>query len=222
MDDFDMFTSKPSTAQENDLFQLTNTDDIQNNQNEDPSRSIENNFNNTASFPSDDVLDASSSLVNQPSLNPISPQVEEIFTNETTSQKPEQPSYNMFSNEDLSPVQIFNRKHEQEIAAKDAEEIQKIEELRQQARQQLDLWYSERHKQIEKKRQTTKIEENRLHKEALETSAKESCDWSKIIRLADFNDGKQLSQSKRDITRMKTCIFNAKRVSDGKKLANGN
>ncbi|CAF1523494.1 unnamed protein product [Rotaria magnacalcarata] len=219
MDDFDMFTSKPSTTQENDLFQLTNTDDIKNNQNEDPSHLIENNFNNTASFSFDDEIDAPSSLVNQPPLNSISPQVEEIFTNETTSQKPEdQPSYNMFSNEDLSPMQILNKKREQEIAAKDAEEIQKIEELRQQARQQLDLWYSERHKQMEQKRRTMKTEENRLYKEALETSAKESCDWSKIIRLADFNDGKQLSQSKRDITRMKTCIFNAKRVSDGKKI----
>lgn len=42
MDESDMFTTKPSTTQENDLFQLTNTDDMQNNQNEDPSRLIEN------------------------------------------------------------------------------------------------------------------------------------------------------------------------------------
>lgn len=130
--------------------------------------------------------------------------------------------YNMFANEDLSPMQIFSKKREQEIAAKDAEENQKIEELRKQARQDLDRWYTERQKQMEQKWQTMKIEENHLHKEALETSAKESCDWSKIIRLADFNDGKQYSQAKRDITRMKACIFNAKRASDGKKSANGN
>ncbi len=127
----------------------------------------------------------------------------------------------MFSNEELSPLHAINKKREQEIAAKDAEENTKIEQLRQQAKTDLERWYNERQRQMEQKRQIMKNEENELNARASEKSSKESCDWSKVIRLADFTDGTQLSKSKRDLTRMKSCIFTARRLSEKKKLANG-
>ncbi|CAF1566329.1 unnamed protein product [Rotaria sp. Silwood1] len=87
--------------------------------------------------------------------------------------------------------------------------------------QQSEYWYNERHKQIEQKQQIIKIEENNLRTFGLEKSTKTSCDWSKVINLLDFTDEKQYSKSKQDLTRMKSCIFNAKRISDSKKLENG-
>ncbi|CAF2725831.1 unnamed protein product [Rotaria sp. Silwood2] len=133
----------------------------------------------------------------------------------------DQSSWNMFSNEVVSPIQAVYKKREQEIAAKDAEENRKIDELRKQAQNDLEHWYNERNKQMEQKRQTMKIEEDNLRTHALEKTTKTSCDWSKVISLLDFTDGKQFSKSKRDLTRMKSCIFNAKRISESKKLENG-
>jgi len=75
---------------------------------------------------------------------------------------------------------------------------------------------------MEQKLQTMKNQENDLYKKTSGRSSKGSCDWSKVIRLIDFADGKQSTKSKRDLTRMKTCIFNAKRFDDMKKLSNGN
>ena len=68
----------------------------------------------------------------------------------------------MFVNEELSPLYAINKKREQEIAAKDAEENAKIEQLRQQAKADLERWYNERQRQMETKRQTMKNEENDL------------------------------------------------------------
>ncbi|CAF1183461.1 unnamed protein product [Rotaria sp. Silwood1] len=97
----------------------------------------------------------------------------------------------------------MQKKREQELATKDAEENQKINELRKQGQNDLEHWYNERHKQIEQKRQIIKIEENNL-----------------LINLLDFTDEKQYSKSKQDLTRMKSCIFTGKRISDSKKLEN--
>jgi hypothetical protein len=125
-------------------------------------------------------------------------------------------SFDMFSNEQYSPLQAIIKKREEEIAAKDVEEKKKIEKLRQEAKSDLENWYNDRQRQMEQKRQTMKKEENDMHTKALEKSSKEACDWSKVIRLLDFTDGTQLTKSKRDLTRMKTCIFNAKRINDKK------
>jgi len=127
----------------------------------------------------------------------------------------------MFPNEKLSPLEVINKKREEEIAAKDAEENRKIEELRQQAKKDLENWYNERQRQMDKKLQTMKNEDNDLYIKALEKSSKESCDWSKVIRLLDFTDGKQSTRSNRDLTRMKECMFNAKRINDKKILSHG-
>ncbi len=127
----------------------------------------------------------------------------------------------MFTNIDTSPLQAVIKKREEEIAAKDAEENRKIEELRQQAKTDLERWYKDRERQLEENRQTMKNNENDLRSKSLEKSSKELCDWSKVIRFLEFTDGTQVSKAKRDVTRMKSCMLTAKRINDNKKLANG-
>ena len=75
---------------------------------------------------------------------------------------------------------------------------------------------------MEQKIQRNRTEENDPNKRNSDSSSKQSCDWSKVVRLIDFTDGKQLTRSKRDLTRMKESIFNAKRVIEKEKVANGN
>ncbi len=128
----------------------------------------------------------------------------------------------MFANEELSPLTAINKRREEEIAAKDAEENRRIEILRQQAKTDLENWHHERQRQLEQKLQTIRNEDDLYRKFSSEKSSKEFCDWSKVIRLLDLTDGRQLTTSKRDLTRMKECMLNAKRFNEKKKLANGN
>jgi len=129
-------------------------------------------------------------------------------------------SDNMFSNNDTSPLQAIHKRREEEIAAKDVEENRKIEELRQQAKTDIENWYNERQRQMEQRRQM-KTNEYDLNTRSSENNSKILCNWSDVIRLINFTDGKQVTKSKRDLTRMKACIFNAQRINEKKKLLNG-
>lgn len=133
-----------------------------------------------------------------------------------------QSAFYVFSTDYNSPLQVFERKRQEEIAAKDAVEKTKIEELRKQAKADLENWENERRRQIEHKKKTMREEDTNLRAIDAGQSSAESCDWSKVIRLVDFTDGKQSSKSKRDLTRMKACILTARRISESKKLSNGN
>ena len=118
-------------------------------------------------------------------------------------------------------MQAFQARRQQEIAEKDAEEKLKIDEIRQQAKADLERWYKERQMQLERNRQTMKQDEDALRTSALEKSDRGSCDWSKIVCLLDFSPGTQMSKGKRDVTRMKSCLMQAKRDRETKKPANG-
>ena len=121
------------------------------------------------------------------------------------------------STENLSSLQIFNSRRQEEIAKKDVEEKQKIEELRQKAKDDIERWYQDRRMRMEQKRQTMKRDEDYLRLKALEKSDKDSCDWAKVIRLLEFSQGSQLSKSRRDLNRMKSSMINAKRHKDNQK-----
>ena len=123
--------------------------------------------------------------------------------------------------EDSSPLQAFNARRQQQIAEKDAEEQRKIDELRKQAKNDLDRWYQDRHMHMEQQRQTIKTEEEVFRTKALEQSDRNSCDWSKVIRLLDFSQGSQLSKSKRDLNRMKSTIMRATRDKINRTSENG-
>ena len=121
----------------------------------------------------------------------------------------------------VNPVQAFQARRQQEIAEKDADEKLKNDEIRQSAKADLERWYKERQMQMERNRQTMKQDEDALRTSALEKSDRGACDWGKIVRFLDFSPGTQMSKGKRDITRMKTCLMQAKRDRETKKSANG-
>lgn len=128
-------------------------------------------------------------------------------------------SYDIFAHETWTPVQAVLKKREEEIAAKDAEESQKISILREQAKSDLENWHRERTRRLDQ--QHSNLRSAQDHSPS-ESSSKSLCDWSKVMRFIDLTDGKQTSKSKRDLTRMKECIFNAKRTAEKKELNNGN
>ncbi len=138
------------------------------------------------------------------------------------SPSPSPTNINQFnSTDDLSPVQAFHIRRQQEIAEIDAKEKQKIEELRQQGKKELERWYEDRRVRMEQKRQSIKNDEGVTVTQALEKSDKNTCDWAKVIRFLDFSQGTQVTKQKRDINRMRAVIIQAKRDRDGKKTENG-
>jgi hypothetical protein len=130
-------------------------------------------------------------------------------------------SIGTYSTEDSSPLQAFNVRRQQEIAEKDAEERRKIEDLRQQAKRDLERWYQDRNLHMEHKRQAIKNEEDVFRTKALEQSDKNSCDWSKVVRLLEFSQASQFSKGKRDLNRMKTSILQATRDKVKRTSENG-
>jgi hypothetical protein len=100
-------------------------------------------------------------------------------------------------------------------------EKQKIEELRQQGKKELERWYEERRTHIEQKRQSTRHEEDKTVTQALEKSDKTACDWAKVIRFLEFSQGSQITKQKRDLNRMRAVIIQAKRDKDNRISTNG-
>lgn len=131
------------------------------------------------------------------------------------------PKFSSSSN-NLSALEEFNQRLQQEIAEFDVLEKQKIEELRQQGKRDLERWYEDRRLQMEQKRQAMKSEQDSSLNEALKKSDKQSCDWGKVIRFLDFSQGTQLTKQKRDLNRMRAVIVQAKRDRDNLTSQNGN
>lgn len=125
------------------------------------------------------------------------------------------------STENLSRLQAFNARRQQEIAEMEVIEKQKIEELRQQGKKELERWYEDRRRQMEQKRQSMKQEQDVSLTKALEKSDKETCDWAKVIRFLEFSQGTQVTKQKRDINRMRAVIIQAKRDKEARKSENG-
>ena len=110
-----------------------------------------------------------------------------------------------------SPIEQFNVRHQQQLAEKDAAEKRKIDELRNQAKTDLDRWYQERRMHMEQKLQSMKDEEEVFRTKALQKSDNSSCDWAKVVRLLEFSQGAQATKNKRDVNRMKSIILQATR-----------
>lgn len=125
------------------------------------------------------------------------------------------------SEENLSVLEAFNKRRQQEINEKGEEERQKIEALRQQGKRELDRWYQDRKTFMEQNRRVINNAEDELRTKALEKSDKDNCDWPKVIRFLEFSTGTQLSKAKRDLTRMKTSMLNARNDKVKQKAANG-
>ncbi|CAF0928418.1 unnamed protein product [Didymodactylos carnosus] len=116
------------------------------------------------------------------------------------------------------PTISFDQKRQLEIAEKDAEEQRKTNELKQQAKQDLNQWYNERQKRLEEKRKQMKNDEEILRTKAQEKSVKQTCNWDKVLQYIDFSPTSGLTKSKRDLSRMKTILLNVKQTP---KMSNG-
>ncbi|CAF3685699.1 unnamed protein product [Rotaria sp. Silwood1] len=206
-----------------------------------PSNINELNTSSTNKLPSttdDDLFNDTTitdGFYNEPATNDV------LYNDQSTLQSEETSSYDMFSQpvsssvpvdtdifttgisseENLSALEAFNKRRQQEINEKDEEERKKIDTLRQQAKNDLERWYQERKLHMEKNRLTIQNAEDDLRTKSLEKSDKNICDWGKVLRFIEVNQGTQLSKGKRDLSRMKACIFQAKRENEKRISTNG-
>ncbi|CAF0856377.1 unnamed protein product [Rotaria sordida] len=207
-----------------------------------PTNNFPSTTNDFLDVPTNNLSSTTNDVFDNVTNNLPSPTNDDLYNDTTTLQSEETTSsYDMFSQpvptptpidtntfttgissqEKLSALEAFNNRRQREIAEKDVEEKQKIEALRQQAKGDLERWYRERKSHMEQNRLTMKNAEDALRTTSLEKSDKNSCDWSKVLRFVELSQGTQLSKGKRDLTRMKTIILNAKRDNDKRISANG-
>lgn len=118
-----------------------------------------------------------------------------------------------FQENNLSRVAMIHKKIAEDLATKEAEENKRKESLRQQAKRELELWYTERERQMERNRTTMKDEEQLRLNAALEKSDNRVCDWQKVIRMLEFSGGTAVKPRK-DLSRMKAVLLNAARHSE--------
>ncbi|CAF1241543.1 unnamed protein product [Rotaria magnacalcarata] len=227
----------------------TNTESLNtfsNDQSTDPSWLVDDNLNNTITTTSSEMQSFDDGVLtnahNSYLANSFSPITDDTHTDNTPAfQSDETSSYDMFSppipatpsmsinmfttgttsQENLSALEAFNRRRQQEIAEKDVEENSKIQELREQAKQDIERWYNNRKMKMKENRQMIDHAEDELRTVASQKSDKNQCDWAKLIRFLELNPGTQLSKAKRDLSRMKTSIINAKRDNDKRQTATG-
>ncbi|CAF1095669.1 unnamed protein product, partial [Didymodactylos carnosus] len=134
------------------------------------------------------------------------------------------PNYEQFDEDESASISFssltitMDEKRRSEIAEKDAKEEKQINELKQQAKNDLNQWYNERKKRTDEKRKQIKNDEEILRAKAGEKSVKQSCDWEKVLQLVDFSPSSSITKSKRDLSRMKSIMLNAKQST---KMPNG-
>ena len=100
------------------------------------------------------------------------------------------------------------------ISKKDAEEETKREEMRQQARKELDDFYRQRTEQLERTKGENRtnnrtFEDDMLnHGKYSRTSNGKVNDWDKIASLCDFNP--KTNRSQKDLTRYRSVLLQLK------------
>merc|ERR1719430_247805 len=102
----------------------------------------------------------------------------------------------------------WRKEFQENLARKDAEEKEKMEELKSKAKKELEDW----HKNYKEEMARTK-EENRVAEQAfLEdvNGLKPGSEWDRVAKNCDFNS--KVSHAKKDRSRMKSVILQLKAV----------
>ncbi|GAB6023886.1 hypothetical protein CHUAL_008622 [Chamberlinius hualienensis] len=112
------------------------------------------------------------------------------------------------------PEKILKWKEEQEkmLAEKDAQEETKKEELRLNAKKELEEWYKHDQEQIEKTRAQNRNAEREyvMERDTAAAADADAQDWERIAKLCDFNP--KLSKNTKDVSRMRSIILQLKQT----------
>ncbi|XP_030373376.1 clathrin light chain [Scaptodrosophila lebanonensis] len=111
------------------------------------------------------------------------------------------------SREEPEKIKKWREEQKQRLEQKDIEEERKKEELRQQAKKELDDWL----RQIEESIAKTKLSSRNAEKQAasLENGAIEpGTEWERIAKLCDFNP--KVNKSGKDVSRMRSIYLHLK------------
>jgi len=103
-------------------------------------------------------------------------------------------------------VAKWKKEQEERIRKKDAEEAQKMEELKQQAKKELADWYQSYEKELKEQK-----EENRAQEKAFleDVNAKTpGTEWDRVVKNCDFNS--KVSHATKDRSRMKQVLIQLK------------
>ncbi|XP_021374944.1 clathrin light chain A-like isoform X7 [Mizuhopecten yessoensis] len=105
-------------------------------------------------------------------------------------------------------IRIWREEQVLKLEAKDKEEDNKQEEMRDSAKKELDDWYKHNLEQLEKTKENNRAAEEAFVKDRDETQP--GGEWEKICRLCEFNP--KNSKNTKDVSRMRGILLQLKQT----------
>jgi len=107
-------------------------------------------------------------------------------------------------------IRIWREEQTRLLDQKDAEEERKKEELREQAKKELDEWYTRYAEQLEKSKLNNREASKNAEQEwiAERDAEQPGQDWEKITKLCDFNP--KAARNTKDTSRMRSILLQLK------------
>ncbi|CAH1774804.1 unnamed protein product [Owenia fusiformis] len=107
---------------------------------------------------------------------------------------------------------LWREEQKERLQQKDVAEEKEIDELRQVAKKELEDWYKHHTEQVEKTKETNKVENKASEAAFVEERDETSSDgqWERICRLCEFNP--KTTKMTKDVSRMRSILLNLKQT----------
>jgi hypothetical protein len=115
--------------------------------------------------------------------------------------------HTMRTEEEPEKIKKWRENQKKQIAEKDAAEEKKKEELREQAKKELEQWHAQRKAQLEQRKKQNREREKEISLECAPTPDGAS-PWEKIAKMVD--GGSKTAKGTKDTSRMKSLILECK------------
>jgi len=114
-------------------------------------------------------------------------------------------SYQMRMEEEPEKIKKWRENQQRLVTEKDAAEEKKKEELREQAKKELEQWHAQRQKQLELRKKENREREKEISKE-VSPAKDDASSWEKIAKMID-SGSKASKNAPKDNSRMKSLIL---------------
>ena len=112
-----------------------------------------------------------------------------------------------FTNPESEKIRVWREQQDKMLKVKDSEEQVKKEELRLQAKKELEDWYARYAEQLEKSKKNNRIAEKEWVAERDQASP-QGQDWEKVSKMCDFNT--KSGKHTKDTSRLRSILLQLK------------
>jgi len=108
--------------------------------------------------------------------------------------------------EEPEVIKKWKAEQEEKLRVKDADEEKKMDELREQAKQELQDWYKHYEEQLEKTKETNRSAQETFVSEV--NDIQPGTEWERVAKQCDFNA--KTARNVKDVSRMRGILLQLK------------